>query len=81
MEGLSLKGRQCMNSPLTVADDVVTKGHSNKISVNALSVKGQLRHRSNVTGKYMNGDEKGHESTRSPIFPSANYSQGNKFKA
>lgn len=46
-----------------MAADVVTKGHSNKISVNALSVKGQLD-RANVTGKDMNGDEKGHKSTR-----------------
>ena len=53
-----------MRIVLTVAADVVTKGHSNKISVYMLSVKGQLRHRSDVTGKDVNGDEKGHESTR-----------------
>lgn len=47
-----------------MAADVITKGHSNKISVYVLSVKGQPRRRRNVTGKDMSGDEKGHESTR-----------------
>lgn len=46
-----------------MVSDVVAKGHSNRISIYELSVKGQLRHRENVTGKDMNGDEKGHEST------------------
>lgn len=46
-----------------MVSDVVAKGHSNRISIHELSVKGQLRHGGNVTGKDMNGEEKGREST------------------
>lgn len=51
-----------------MASDVVAKGHSNRISIYELSVKGQVRRRSNVTGKDMNSDEEGHESTSGPSF-------------
>lgn len=44
-------------------------------------MKGQLRHRGGVTGKGMNGDQKGHTSAQLPVSSqqvSGNYSEGDE---